>query len=249
MLNQFLTSESYILGNKDWQSNRSCFNSKRLIMTTAILYIRVSTDEQAIKGYSLHVQEERLQRFCAANNIGVLRVVKEDHSAKTFDRPAWTSFIKDVRRSKKLCPDLILYTKWDRFSRNIADSYYMIRLLKDLQIEPQAIEQPLDLSVPENKILLAVYIATSEVENDRRSLNVKQGIHKARQDGRWTSHAPLGYSYQLTQSGIKLIAPKEPEASLIKNAYRLIASNEHRDIQSVYNELINSGLKCSKSHF
>lgn len=218
-------------------------------MTTAILYIRVSTDEQAIKGYSLHVQEERLQRFCVANNIVVLKVVKEDYSARTFDRPAWKNFIKEVKRPKKICPDLILFTKWDRFSRNIADSYYMIRLLKDLQIEPQAIEQPLDLSVPENKILLAVYIATSEVENDRRSLNVKQGINKARREGRWTSNVPLGYSFQLTKSGVKLIVPKEPEASLIRNAYRIIVSNNHTDIQSVYDGLVKSGLKCSRSHF
>ncbi|WP_343523836.1 recombinase family protein [Pedobacter sp.] len=218
-------------------------------MTTAILYIRVSTDEQALKGYSLHVQEERLQRFCVANNIVVLKVVKEDHSARTFDRPAWKNFIREVKRPKKPSPCLILFTKWDRFSRNIADSYYMIRLLKDLQIEPQAIEQPLDLSVPENKILLAVYIATSEVENDRRSLNVRQGIHKARQDGKWTSRVPLGYTCQLMKRGVKLIVPKEPEASLIRNAYRIIVSNHHSDIQSVYNGLVNSGLKCSRSHF
>lgn len=160
-------------------------------MITAILYIRVSTDEQAIKGHSLAFQEERLKNFCVANNIHILTIVKEDYSARTFDRPAWKAFMGEVKRSKKLFPNLILFTKWDRFSRNIADSYYMIRLLKDLQIEPQAIEQPLDLSVPENKILLAVYIATSEVENDRRSLNVRQGIHKARQDGKWTSRVPI----------------------------------------------------------
>ena len=35
--------------------------------------------------------------------------------------------------------------------------------------DPQAIEQPLDLTIPENKIMLAFYIAAPEVENDRRS--------------------------------------------------------------------------------
>ncbi|PSK93593.1 hypothetical protein B0I18_102563 [Taibaiella chishuiensis] len=42
-------------------------------------------------------------------------------------------------------------------------------------------------------MILALYLATSEVENDRRALNIKQGIHKAKQEGRWTSHAPKGY--------------------------------------------------------
>ncbi|WP_425444927.1 recombinase family protein [Taibaiella chishuiensis] len=84
-------------------------------------------------------------------------------------------------------------TRWDRFCRNAGDAYYMIATLKKLNVEVQAIEQPLHLSVSENKMILALYLATSEVENDRRALNIKQGIHKAKQEGRWTSHAPKGY--------------------------------------------------------
>lgn len=60
---------------------------------------------------------------------------------------------------------------------------------------------------------------------------------------------PLGYTRKLTKSWIKLIVHKEPEASLIRNAYRIIASNDHIDIQSVYDGLVNLGLKCSRSHF
>lgn len=39
-----------------------------------------------------------------------------------------------------------------------------------------AIEQPLDLRVPENKMMLAFYLAAPEVANDRRALNVFQGM-------------------------------------------------------------------------
>lgn len=34
------------------------------------------------------------------------------------------------------------------------------------------VEQLLDLSIPENKMMLAFYLAASEVENDRRAVNV-----------------------------------------------------------------------------
>jgi len=44
----------------------------------------------------------------------------------------------------------------------------MISTLKKLGIEAHAIEQPLDLSVPENRMTLAIYLAVSEVENARR---------------------------------------------------------------------------------
>uniref|UniRef100_UPI0013DCF56F recombinase family protein n=1 Tax=Stenotrophomonas maltophilia TaxID=40324 RepID=UPI0013DCF56F len=52
---------------------------------TADLYIRVSTDEQADKGYSQRDQEERLRKYCDNNQIKVRQVIFEDHSAKTFN--------------------------------------------------------------------------------------------------------------------------------------------------------------------
>jgi hypothetical protein len=48
----------------------------------------------------------------------------------------------------------------------------MISTLRRLGIEPHTVEQPLDLSIPENKMMLAFYLAAPEVENDRRGLNV-----------------------------------------------------------------------------
>ncbi|WP_461398299.1 hypothetical protein [Flavitalea sp.] len=47
--------------------------------------------------------------------------------------------------------------------------------MRKLGVERQAIEQPLDLAVPENKLMLAFYLAAPEVENDRRALNVLLG--------------------------------------------------------------------------
>ena len=85
-------------------------------MKVADLYIRVSTDEQAEKGYSQRNQEEVLRRYCEINSITVRKVLLEDHSAKTFNRPAWTSFLKGLHRQKGET-DLVLFTKWDRFSR------------------------------------------------------------------------------------------------------------------------------------
>jgi hypothetical protein len=45
----------------------------------------------------------------------------------------------------------------------------------------------LDLSVPENKMMLAFYLAVPEVENARRSLNIKQD--------KGLPPAPLGKNY------------------------------------------------------
>ena len=67
---------------------------------TADLYIRVSTDEQADKGYSQRDQEERLKKYCENNQIKVRKVIFEDHSAKTFNRPEWTLLLLDLKKKK-----------------------------------------------------------------------------------------------------------------------------------------------------
>ena len=79
-------------------------------MKKADLYIRVSTDEQADKGYSQRDQEERLRRYCDNNNIVIGRVVYEDYSAKTFNRPEWAELLLSLKE-KRSKTNLLLFTK------------------------------------------------------------------------------------------------------------------------------------------
>jgi site-specific DNA recombinase len=187
----------------------------------------VSTDEQADKGYSQRNQEEVLRKYCEINKIAVKRVVFEDHSAKTFNRPKWHFLLSELRKHKGQT-DLILFTKWDRFSRNAGDAYQKINTLRRLGVEPQAIEQPLDLTIPENKLMLAVFLAIPEVENDRRGLNTLHGMRRARKEGRWMGPAPFGYSNKISEDGKKYIAAKEPEASVIQWAFNQVISSGKR---------------------
>ena len=189
----------------------------------AFLYIRVSTDEQADKGYSLKHQEERLRSYCQFQNIEVVGLYNDDHSAKTFERPAFQQLLGFLKKHKKSA-DLLLFTKWDRFSRNAADAYAMINTLNNQGVEPQAIEQPVDLSIPENKIMLAFYLAAPEVENDRRALNVIVGMRRAKKDGRWMATAPKGY-----------------KNVRIENKPTIIPSDNAKYVKWIFNE-INKGV-------
>ncbi|WP_376779114.1 recombinase family protein [Chryseobacterium gleum] len=192
-------------------------------MSNVALYIRVSTDEQADRGYSQRDQEERLKRYCETNNLKVNNLFFEDHSAKNFNRPAWNELLT-VLRKKSSKVNKVLFTKWDRFSRNAGDAYQMINILRKLGVEVQSIEQPLDLSIPENKMMLAIYLAVPEVENDRRALNTFHGMRRAQKEGRWMASAPFGYTNKITEDGkYKFIEPKEPEASIIRYIFNEIA--------------------------
>lgn len=215
-------------------------------MKRAIIYVRVSTDEQAEKGYSLQYQVERLQKFCEINKIEVAATFKEDHSAKSFERPEFKKLLLFAKKNEgKL--NYLLFINWSRFSRNAGDAYGMINKLNKLGIEPQGIEQPLDLSVPENKMMLAFYLAAPEVENDRRSISTLTGIRRARKEGRWTNLAPKGYKNVRDEKDKGLIVP-DKNAPLIKEAFEDLSKGIYTQ-EEVRLKLWNKGLKISKNNF
>lgn len=216
-------------------------------MKVADLYIRVSTDEQADKGYSQRSQEEVLRKYCEISRITVRKVIFEDHSAKSFIRPEWTKLLAFLRKNRNKS-DLILFTKWDRFSRNAPDAYQMINTLKGFGIEPQAVEQPLDMSVPENKMMLAIYLTAPEIENDRRALNVFYGMRRARKEGRYMATAPIGYVNHTHEGGMKRIVLKEPQASILKWAFNEISEGKY-STEQIWKRANELGLKCSKNTF
>lgn len=216
-------------------------------MKVADLYIRVSTDEQADKGYSQRSQEELLRKYCNINQITIRKVIFEDHSAKTFNRPEWKKYLLELKKNKGKS-DLVLFLKWDRFSRNAGDAYQMINVLRKLGVEPQAIEQPLDLSIPENKMMLAFYLAAPEVENDRRALNVIHGMRRARKEGRYMGLAPIGYANRTDEAGKKFIEPIEPQSSILRWAFETLAEGV-LNTEQVLNLAKEKGYSGTKSLF
>ena len=217
-------------------------------MKAAILYVRVSTDEQADTGYSQRSQEEMLRKYCNTNGIIVDKVVYEDFSAKSFFRPEWSKILDYLGSKRNKNVNLILFTKWDRFSRNAGDAYMMISTLRKMSIEPQAIEQPLDLSIPENKMMLAFYLAAPEVENDRRALNVIYGMRRALKEGRWLWMAPYGYRNARSPEGKPTIVVHEEEAKHLKWMFETIALGIY-STEQVLLQARRNGAKIKRNRF
>ena len=204
-------------------------------MKKAIIMCRVSTDEQA-KGYSLDVQHEQLIKYCQRNNIEVVKHYKEDHSAKNFDRPEFKKLMQ-FAKSNKNSIDYLLFTSWDRFSRNITDSLNMLKRLRSLNIEVQAIEQPIDFNVPESKALLAMNLVFPEIDNDRRSLKIRGGIRGSLKAGRWCRKAPVGYKNSRDDQNKPLLIPSD-KAKYIQYAFdEILRGKNQAEIRNAINKM------------
>ncbi|WP_366051363.1 recombinase family protein [Flavobacterium sp.] len=215
-------------------------------MKNVILYVRVSTDEQAGRGYSLRDQEQKLLNYCQNNNFNVLHVFREDYSAKTFKRPEFKKLLEYCKKNKKDIHQLI-FIKWDRFSRNTAESYQMIGVFNELAIQVNAIEQPLDLTIPEQGLMLAVYLSMPEVENHRRSLNVISGMRRAFKEGRYVGNAPKGYDNGRDAAKKPILIPND-DAKYMQEAFELMATGNYQRNEVLY-KLKAKGFNSSKTVF
>ena len=215
-------------------------------MKNVILYIRVSTDEQADRGFSLRDQEDKLRSYCKDNDREVLLVFKEDYSAKTFNRPEFKKLLEFSKKNYKNIDELLI-VKWDRFSRNTSESYQMIDRFNLLGIRTNAITQPLDMSIPEQGLMMAVYLSMPEVENHRRSQNVTAGMRRALKEGRYVSAPPKGYDMGRDVSKKPILTPNS-DAILIQEAFEMFSEGIYNQ-REIIKKLYAKGLKINKSVF
>ncbi|MVT10056.1 recombinase family protein [Chitinophaga tropicalis] len=162
--------------------------------------------------------------------------------------PHLTDFAQRNRKNPHRPTEEILFIKWDRFSRNIEYAYQMIRMLRELNVQPMAIDQPIDLEVPESIVMLAVNLSIPEAENSRRGRTTSDGMRRARKLGRWPGRAPIGYTNRIDSDGKKHIIPKLPEADYIKWSFEQLATGGFT-ISQVRKMVCTKGLQCSKNNF
>ena len=97
--------------------------------------------------------------------------------------------------------------------------------------------------MPEQGLLLAMYLSMPEVENHRRSLNVISGMRRAFKEGRYVGNAPKGYSNGVDSIKKPLLVPND-DAKYIQEGFELMATGIYNQ-KEVFNKLKAKGFKSS----
>lgn len=214
---------------------------------TAVLYARVSTTEQKDNGYSLPQQKDLLYDYCERNNITVLGYFEEDYTGTTLDRPK-IKLLKEFVSQNEV--DLVLFHKWDRFSRKTLQGLVEIEKFQSLGVEVNSLIERIDFNIPQQQIMLLMYLGLGEVENTVRSQRTKNGIIGALKEGRHVNKAPIGYinARDPENTDKPLIAPCPDKAPLIKRIFEEYATGlySQESLRKKYHKL---GIKRSKSQF
>lgn len=213
----------------------------------AIIYTRVSTDDQAVKGYSLLDQEEVLRRACKADGIEVVDHIQDDgYSAKTFNRPGFQRLLTNLKNGQ-IAVEFLYVVRWDRFSRNMENGFLMLRDLRSYGVDVKCLEETYDTSDPSAVLLRAIKMAEPEMDNRRRAKNTQMGIRRALKEGRYAcGAAPIGYAWD--RSGTRPTIKPNESACLIIEAFELYATGLY-SIEGVRKLVQEKGLNIQKTAF
>ena len=163
-------------------------------MIRAGLYIRVSTDEQALHGLSLDSQREALTAYAKEHNMQIVDIYADEGitARKALNkRLQFQRLMSDVQAGKI---DLILVTKLDRWFRNIKDYHNTQEILEKHNCNWRTIYESYDTSTSSGRLHINIMLSVNQDECDRTSERIKAVFeHKKDKKEATTGAMPLGY--------------------------------------------------------
>lgn len=177
------------------------------------LYERVSTDEQAKFGFSIKTQIEALEEHCEKNNIKVVGHYTDDGVSggkAAFKRPAMSRLLEDVKAGNI---DIILFTRLDRWFRNVPEYYKVQELLDKHGVQWKAIWEDYDTTTSNGRMAITIFLAIAQNEREKGSERIKVVFDNKVKNGetffQWKC-MPFGYTREIDENGVARLV-KDPE--------------------------------------
>lgn len=174
--------------------------------TRLACYPRVSTEEQKLRGLSIEAQRAALQAWADQNGMKDVTFYNDagNSARKPYNkRPAMVRLLEDVQAGKI---DLIIFTKLDRWFRNIAEYYKVQEILERHNVVWKAVQEDYDTSTASGRLKINIMLSVAQDEADRDSERIRTVMEAKRERREPVSgHVPTGYKIE----GKKII--KDPE--------------------------------------
>ncbi|PFK01346.1 hypothetical protein COI97_15890 [Bacillus cereus] len=202
-----------------------------------VIYRRVSTDEQAEKGFSLENQKLRLESFATSQGWEVVGdYVDDGFSGKNMDRPALKRMFNNVDKF-----DVIIVYKLDRFTRSVKDLNEMLEKIKEHNIAFKSATESIDTTTATGRMILNMMGTTAQWERETICERVRDVFGKMREQGLYPNGKPT-YGYKMENGTLSLI-PDEVEN--VKLMFEMIKSHGQLHIAKT---LRARGIKTTKGY-
>jgi DNA invertase Pin-like site-specific DNA recombinase len=170
----------------------------------AVLYIRVSTDEQARQGVSLDAQEERLRAYCTMRGLAVVGTIRDEgvSAFKHLDkRPGGAELLRLVARGEAVH---VVALKLDRLFRNAADALALTEAWNRQGVALHLVDMggaAMDTASATGRMMLTMLAGFAEFE--RALISERTATALTFKRDKREAYAPTPYGYRRTGATLK----------------------------------------------
>ena len=219
------------------------YNNSPLYVLRVALYIRVSTEEQAMHGYSLQAQEDNLLQYAREHGYKIVGIYRDEgNSARKpiTKRKVVLQLLEDVKADKI---DLILFIKLDRWTRNVEAYHSVQKILDAHNVSWQATMEDYETMTANGRFKVNIMLSVNESESDRTSERIKFVFEGKRQRKEWCftggpSQWPYGYKPEVIDGKKRCV--KDPEKEPIVQDFW--------DYVAKYSSVRKAGMYCCEKY-
>lgn len=196
-------------------------------MSSALIYLRVSTEEQVGEGHhSLSAQKSICSKLAADLGYEVVGVFEDaGRSASTMKRPALQELIERCQKDSTIAAVFVQDT--DRLARNTQDHLAIRAILKKQNVKLISASQPTIDDTPEGQMIDTIVASVNQFQSDITARKTLKGMEEKARKGWLPGRAPVGYRNEKNERGELVIVVDEPMAELVREAFRLYATGAY----------------------
>ena len=181
-------------------------SSNDYALSRAILYARVSTEEQTKSGYSLAQQLEACRLWCAREGYEIVEEVTDPgQSGASLERPGMDR-VRDLVATEEI--SLVLAQDRDRFAREPAYHYLLRREFEEQGTKIRALNDRGDES-PEGELTEGILDQLAKYERAKIAERSRRGKLRKAQEGKIVAGHVPNYGFEYNPARDKYIVDEE----------------------------------------
>lgn len=180
------------------------------------LYIRVSGEEQKIKGLSLEAQQERLEAFARERGWVIVGVFIDAAKTARKNIHKRTEFLRMMESVKRDEVDILLFARLDRWFRSVADYYKVVETLEKHNCGWKTTDEEYDTTTANGRLYINVKLSIAQNEADIDGERIDVVFDSKIAHGTVVSGAkPYGYCI----NDEKRLEPDPEQAAVVQDAF------------------------------
>lgn len=216
-------------------------------MKKALIYSRVSTDEQAEEGLSIDTQINRCRRWAEDNDASIVGIYKDEgKSATNMNRAGLKDMLGRVQDGDI---DYILVLDTDRLARNTLDHLTIKALLKRASTQLISINQLMIDDSAEGNLIDTILAGVNAFQSQITGRKVSKVAEEKAQAGYYPGRPKIGYMNVINPNPTskfdqRIIDIDSDRGSYITQAFKLYSTGNY-SVNALSDRLYELGLRSA----